>query len=98
MSAVQKWSNDLPEDKRVCLQLHGDLEATLIASLDSYKHAETCGDKRKDSAVQQRLGNAWNELGVYYMKATFVLDYAKGRFKGLLHICRVLHACCLLRC
>ena len=98
MSAVQKWSNDLSEDKSVCLQLHGDLEATLIASLDSYKHAETCGDKGKDSTMQQRLGNAWNELGVYYMKATFVMDYAKGRFKGLLHICRVLHACCLLRC
>ncbi|XP_065894270.1 erythroid differentiation-related factor 1-like isoform X2 [Dysidea avara] len=77
MSAVQKWSNDLSEDKSVCLQLHGDLEATLIASLDSYKHAETCGDKGKDSTMQQRLGNAWNELGVYYMKATFVMDYAK---------------------
>lgn len=79
MAASHQWSKELPEDKSVCLQFHGDLEATLTASVDSYKHAEVCGKKGKVSTIQQRLGNAWNELGVYYMKATLVMDYAKSK-------------------
>lgn len=80
MAATHQWSKELPEDKSVCLQFHDDLEATLTASVDSYKHAEVCcGRKGKVTMVQQRLGNAWNELGIYYMKATLVMDYAESR-------------------
>jgi len=79
VAASHQWSKQLSEDKSVCLQFHGDLEATLTASVDSYRHAEACGKKGKVSIVQQRLGNAWNELGVYYMKATLVMDYAESK-------------------
>lgn len=79
MAAAHQWSKELPEDKSACLRFHSDLEATLTASVDSYKHAEACGKKDKLPTIQQRLGNAWNELGIYYMKAALVMDYAESK-------------------
>ena len=79
MAATLQWSRQLPEDRSVCLEFHTDLQATLTASLNSYKHAEACAKKEKVAMIQQRLGNAWNELGIYYMKATLVMDYAESK-------------------
>ena len=95
MAATRQWSKELAEDKIICLQFHGDLEATLTASVNCYKHAEACVKKGKASTLQQRLGNAWNELGIYYMKATLVKDYAESK---LLTCGRVSHVFCPLRC
>ncbi|XP_019864437.1 PREDICTED: erythroid differentiation-related factor 1-like isoform X1 [Amphimedon queenslandica] len=49
------------------LQLHVDIETSLKMSIECYNVCKSVGGaSTNNNKLKERLGNAWNELGVYY--------------------------------
>lgn len=47
------------------------------SSIDCYEFARAVGHSSDQKSLEDRIGNAWNELGVYYMQVASTLDFKK---------------------
>ncbi|XP_064398413.1 erythroid differentiation-related factor 1-like isoform X3 [Halichondria panicea] len=74
---VHKYCGGMDEKEMACLSLHTELETSLLKSIDCYQLAHSNAHTNVPHILEERLGNAWNELGVYYLQLASNLDFNK---------------------